>query len=260
MARQLHLQHQCYYGRTNGVNIKPNLSCTNLKSIQSIVNTLKIWVEQYWPDFHANERLLDTLTSFVDSLDNPKLVQMLKTSITRKLTNTEAPVIEMPTQFPKPILPKLLMKRFSSDLLQTTKGPEKGSLSTGTWNFSKKQLDGGEDIKIKLAELDPLEVARQLTLIEFELFMNIKPREFLDLAWMKDDKEQKAPNIIKMVRWSNHVIHWLVTEIVTIKDNVKQRALMMEKIIAIGQVKISEISSLSMTHFYFIALGKTKQF
>jgi RasGEF domain len=53
---------------------------------------------------------------------------------------------------------------------------------------------------------------------------------------MKDDKEVRAPNIIRMVRWSNHVIQWLVTEIVSLKDNLKQRCLMMEKIITIGKV------------------------
>ena len=65
-------------------------------------------------------------------------------------------------------------------------------------------------------------------------------REFLDLAWMKDDKETRAPNIIRMVRWSNHVVHWLITEIVTIKDNIKLRAAMMEKIIALAQVQLIE--------------------
>ena len=53
---------------------------------------------------------------------------------------------------------------------------------------------------------------------------------------MKEDKDVRAPNIMGMVRWSNHIIKWFITEIVSIKDNVKQRAAMMEKIIAIAQV------------------------
>jgi RasGEF domain len=51
---------------------------------------------------------------------------------------------------------------------------------------------------------------------------------------MKDEKEILAPNFIKMVRWSNHVVAWLVSEIVTVKDNVKQRGAVMEKIIQIA--------------------------
>jgi hypothetical protein len=98
---------------------------------------------------------------------------------------------------------------------------------------------------LKFMDLDPLETARQLTLIEHELFFNIKvfwciynlqPREFLDCAWMKDTKETFAPNIMKMVRWSNHVVAWLVTEVVSNKENLKQRVLVMEKIIQLAMV------------------------
>lgn len=57
---------------------------------------------------------------------------------------------------------------------------------------------------------------------------------------MKDDKEVRAPNITKMVRWSNHVIKWLVSEIVLVKDNLKARAAMMEKVIMIAKVNTEE--------------------
>lgn len=53
---------------------------------------------------------------------------------------------------------------------------------------------------------------------------------------MKDEKEELAPNFIKMVRWSNHLVGWLVSEIVTVKDNAKQRGAIMEKIIQIAIV------------------------
>ena len=52
---------------------------------------------------------------------------------------------------------------------------------------------------------------------------------------MKEDKEVRAPNITKMVRWSNHVIKWLVTEIVSIKDSLKNRTAMMEKIVMMAK-------------------------
>ncbi|KAI8929333.1 ras guanine nucleotide exchange factor domain-containing protein [Entophlyctis helioformis] len=222
---------------TNGEQA-PNSTPIVLKA----VNIMKFWVEQYWSDFQSNPALLQLLTTFVDTLESPKLVQVLKTSVTRKLTGVEAPVIEMPTQFPKPILPKSLMKRYSSDVFTNNRESKlQDSVPrpiSAPWSaFGKKSSDMALDldVKLKLAELDPLEVARQLTLIEFELFAAIKAREFLDLAWMKDDKETKAPNIIRMVRWSNHVVHWLVTEIVSIKDNIRQRATMIEKILAIAQ-------------------------
>lgn len=84
-------------------------------------------------------------------------------------------------------------------------------------------------------DIDPLELARQLTLVEADLFVNIKSREFIDLAWMKNDKTQRAPNIVRMTQWSNHVVQWLVTEIVNARESTKARAQCMEKIILLGQ-------------------------
>lgn len=66
----------------------------------------------------------------------------------------------------------------------------------------------GEDLKLKHFDLEPIEIARQMTLVEYELFTAINPTEFLDQAWMKDDKEKRAPNICNMTKWSNHVGFW----------------------------------------------------
>jgi hypothetical protein len=54
-------------------------------------------------------------------------------------------------------------------------------------------------------DIDPLEMARQITLTEFELFKAILPRECLNGAWMKKGKENSAPNVLKMIRWSTSV-------------------------------------------------------
>jgi hypothetical protein len=188
------------------------------------ISVLKSWLEQFWSDFEGEE-LKSKLDSFLENFENKKLAQTLKNTISKKTAQSET--VELPTDCPKPIVPKLLNKR---------SGPETPVTAVVmNWTMGSKTDDG--PIKLKLADCDPLEIARQLTLIEFELFSKIKPREFVGLSWMKDDKEQKAPNIIKMVRWSNHVIKWLATEIVTQKDSTKSRVLMMEKVISIAKVR-----------------------
>lgn len=48
-------------------------------------------------------------------------------------------------------------------------------------------------------------------------------------------KEQNAANILKMAKWSNHVIQWLVSEIVSVKDNLKQRVLVLEKVVMLAK-------------------------
>jgi hypothetical protein len=183
---------------------------------------LKYWIEQFWSDFEE-EGIKVQLESFIDEFDNKKLSQSLKNSISKKLTSSEA--VEVFSDCPKPILPKVLQKRGPDTPLMTA--------VVMNWGLGSKSEDGS--VKLKLSDCDALEVARQLTLIEFDLFTKIRPREFVGLSWMKDDKEVKAPNIIRMVRWSNHVIKWLVTEIVTSKDNLRQRILVLEKVISIAK-------------------------
>eukprot|EP01089_Gocevia_fonbrunei_P011862 TRINITY_DN2635_c0_g2_i1.p1 TRINITY_DN2635_c0_g2~~TRINITY_DN2635_c0_g2_i1.p1 ORF type:complete len:409 (-),score=64.63 TRINITY_DN2635_c0_g2_i1:8-1234(-) len=50
-----------------------------------------------------------------------------------------------------------------------------------------------------LLDWDPEEIARQLTLIEFEIFRRIQPKEFLNQAWNKNGKMVSARNICELI-------------------------------------------------------------
>jgi hypothetical protein len=58
---------------------------------------------------------------------------------------------------------------------------------------------------VGLVDLNPEEVARQLTLIEYDLYKAIKPWECLNQAWTKKNKEEKAPNILAVIKRFNRV-------------------------------------------------------
>jgi son of sevenless-like protein len=59
--------------------------------------------------------------------------------------------------------------------------------------------------KLKFLDIDPLEIARQLTLIECKLYNKIQPVECLDKAWSKDEGGDIAANIKAMIVNSNQV-------------------------------------------------------
>ena len=42
---------------------------------------------------------------------------------------------------------------------------------------------------------NPEEIARQITLVDQELFFQLLPAEFLSLHWLDSDREYLAPNI-----------------------------------------------------------------
>ncbi len=51
--------------------------------------------------------------------------------------------------------------------------------------------------------LHPEEIARQLTLIEFDLFKSIRPSEFIKCNWMSKDKEKKSTTILQLIQRFN---------------------------------------------------------
>ena len=200
-----------------------------------ICKIIKTWIENYWFDFQNHEDLLAKLDGFLNEIDtsNPKLAALIRNALVRKQVSKEEPSPAdkniATSSRPKPIVPKYLLKKYTSD--------ERSPSSPGAWSsfsFSKPAESESDDFKVKFFDLDPLEIARQLTLIEYHLFTAVKPTEFLDQAWMKDDRETRAPNICQMTKWSNHVTYWVVSEIASAQESVKQRAGVYERFIAVA--------------------------
>lgn len=86
-----------------------------------------------------------------------------------------------------------------------------------------------------LVDIDPLEAARQLTLIEEELFALVLPREYLKSAWTKQDRAKRAPNLIALFLHEIRTRNWLITEILREPD-VHARAAIIGHIILIAEV------------------------
>ena len=55
----------------------------------------------------------------------------------------------------------------------------------------------------------PVEVARQLTKIESELYRSIKASELTGQGWTKANKQVRAPNVLNMINRFNQVSHRL---------------------------------------------------
>ncbi|CAI2180023.1 2452_t:CDS:2, partial [Funneliformis geosporum] len=87
--------------------------------------------------------------------------------------------------------------------------------------------------KLKFLELDPLEIARQLTLIESKLYNKILPVECLNKAWSKDEGDYAAVNIKAMIVNSNQITGW-VAESVLDQLEIKKRCLCIKHFVAVA--------------------------
>jgi son of sevenless-like protein len=85
-------------------------------------------------------------------------------------------------------------------------------------------------------DFDPVEVARQLTLIESSVYRAIMPFECLGQAWSKKNRLEAAPAIVSMIKRFNLVSTWVCTEVVKC-EKLDKRVKMFKLFIRIAQVQ-----------------------
>ncbi|KAI0036552.1 ras guanine nucleotide exchange factor domain-containing protein [Vararia minispora EC-137] len=84
--------------------------------------------------------------------------------------------------------------------------------------------------KIKLLDFDPIECARQLTIIECALFMKIKASECLARS---REKKVANDNITVAIATTNKIAHWISDAVLT-KEDPRKRALVVKHFIGIA--------------------------
>ena len=90
--------------------------------------------------------------------------------------------------------------------------------------------------KLKLLDIDPLELARQLTLLESDLFFKIRQGECLARA--KDSTPDGTDSIKSVIFTSNKVADWVADSILS-KDDSRKRAAVIRMFISVADVSDS---------------------
>lgn len=88
--------------------------------------------------------------------------------------------------------------------------------------------------QIPFLEWPMKELARQICIIDFEIFSKIQPKECLNQSWTKESRKEKAPNIYRLIQWFNSLSLFVGSEIVVIKD-LKARTKALKKIIELAK-------------------------
>ncbi|ELP88301.1 guanine nucleotide exchange factor, putative, partial [Entamoeba invadens IP1] len=163
--------------------VKEILSPLRLK----IMNFIRIWMKNAWKDFEAKDELIDKLQQFLDRFN--RFNAKLGAAMTRQLEHRIAHV-------------------------DTTNEPS-GDLTDPVVLESNSKF-------VNVLQFHPAEFARQITLLQSEMFKQIPYFEFLGNGWMKKDKETLTPNIMRLVRSTQKLFHFVQTSILIDNDPIKR--------------------------------------
>jgi len=191
------------YSVPNANNNDPSYKREVVDPIRSrVCGVLKYWIDKCSWDFKSGpgaDKLVAALNNFIDG----------------SLTRDGNPNIKK--------LRSLLIQVRSNELVYSTNPPEPKVPK----NIFSPQL--------ALSHIDELEIARQMTLIEYRLFRNIPPPEFLIRTTTFGEFQYNmanSPNLVTLLNRTTDVSRWVVYTVLH-SDTKKSRAKMVEKFIRV---------------------------
>uniref|UniRef100_F6WZA5 Uncharacterized protein n=1 Tax=Ciona intestinalis TaxID=7719 RepID=F6WZA5_CIOIN len=169
-----------------------------------VMNVIRQWLEHHWYDFESDWELLGSVRQFVSSVRGKNMQKWARTMekiIAKKIASEED--IPMPSfrNDPPPV----------------------------EWHITH------DAEKYSIMSLHPIEVARQLTLLEFDLYRKVQSSELVGTVWTKVGKETSSPNLLRMIHWCTTITRWVSRSIVETK-NFEERTSVMSRAIEIMQV------------------------
>jgi hypothetical protein len=190
-----------------------------------VYNVFKGWLESHWRNLSDQEAL-----SLIESFANEKLARALPAagrrllSLAQKVSSTDGLLV--PRQISS-------MGKTSTSLAQYV--PADSPLPPP--NMSKSSISALKNWKMggsppTILEFDPLELARQLTIKEMNIFCSIMPEELLGSEWTKRSGSN-AINVRAMSTLSTDLSN-LVADTILQYDDAKKRAVIIKHWIKIA--------------------------
>jgi hypothetical protein len=158
---------------------------------------LKKWTREQFYEFQDDPQLLEAYEQFVSCSKDIQVTRTLAPTLAKMKAGKEKVKLMFSEATPKPRMP------------------------------SKRPLRS-------VLQVSPIEIARQLTLVEYDIFARIKPIELVEKAWMEPDKVKRAPNVMALVSHFNQAVQWFITQIVN-EESARKRETVMDHIVKVAQ-------------------------
>ncbi|KAF2759499.1 ras GEF [Pseudovirgaria hyperparasitica] len=190
-----------------------------------IFNVFKGWLESHWQS-DSDTIVLDNIVEF--AMDK---LQVSLPAAGRRLAELAGKVAAFHATSSGAQLLSHVGKTSTSSSIYA--GSEKDA---PTPIVSKSQMVALKNARLgaplSIMDLDPLELARQFTIIESSTFCAIQPEELLSSKWTKKNGE-KAPNVRAMSTLSTDLANLVADSILSLED-AKKRALIIKKWVKIS--------------------------
>ncbi|ETE67030.1 Son of sevenless-like 1, partial [Ophiophagus hannah] len=173
-----------------------------------VLNVCRHWVEHHFYDFERDVDLLQRLEEFIGTVRGKAMKKWVE-SITKIINRKKQAQAIGPSH---------------NITFESSPPPIE-------WHISRQ----GQTETFDLLTLHPIEIARQLTLLESELYRAVQPSELVGSVWTKEDKEINSPNLLKMIRHTTNLTLWFEKCIVE-TENLEERVMVVCRIIEILQV------------------------
>uniref|UniRef100_A0A8C9WFM1 Ras protein specific guanine nucleotide releasing factor 1 n=1 Tax=Scleropages formosus TaxID=113540 RepID=A0A8C9WFM1_SCLFO len=166
-----------------------------------VLNVLRHWVSKHSQDFESNTELKLKVISFLEEvIHDPELL----------------------TQ----------ERKAAANIIRTLTQEDPGDNQI-TLEEVIQQAEGGKAEPFE--NHSALEIAEQLTLLDHLVFKVIPYEEFFGQGWMKNDKNEKTPYIMKTTKHFNDISNLIATEILRWED-VNMRVAVIEKWVAVADI------------------------
>ncbi|XP_043932315.1 ras-specific guanine nucleotide-releasing factor 1 [Protopterus annectens] len=166
-----------------------------------VLNVLRHWVSKHSQDFETNSDLKCKVISFLEEvIHDPELL----------------------TQ----------ERKAAANIIRTLTQEDPGDNQI-TLEEIFQMAEGGKAEPFD--NLSALEVAEQLTLLDYLIFKRIPYEEFFGQGWMKPDKKEKTPYIMAITKHFNDMSNLIASEIVRNED-INVRCSCIEKWVAVADI------------------------